>query len=205
MSNIGKPGTEPGFDAIAAAAELDEAMSDANQGASRGDGGDRYIRMLELDIENLNALVAEKERQRQEAVESARRAHDEIATARLRLERDARREAEARFRDALLGFLGVLDNLDRALAAATTTGNLASVLDGIRLVRNQFLGVLASHGVTPIVARGAQFDPTLHEAMSAIAARDHEEHGRVIDVLREGYAIGDEVLRPAGVIVAMKR
>ena len=45
----------------------------------------------------------------------------------------------------------------------------------------------------------------VHEAMSAVPARDQADHGKIVDVLREGYAIGDEVLRPAGVIVAMKR
>jgi molecular chaperone GrpE len=200
-TNGGRPTDEPGFDAIAAAAELDEAMS----GDRVDGGGERYTRMLEQEIESLNAMLAEKERLRAQAAEAARRAQDEVGTARVRLERDARRDAEARFRSALLGFLDVLDNLDRAITAAGRTSEVGPLLEGVKLVRGQMLARLGEHGVTPIAARGEAFDPNRHEAMSAVAARDHTDHGRVVDVLREGYAIGDEVLRPAGVVVAMKR
>jgi molecular chaperone GrpE len=201
-TNGGRPTDAPGFDAIAAAAELDEAMADER---AEGGAGDRYTRMLEQEIESLNALVADKEKQRAHAAEEARRAQAEIDNARMRLERDARRDAEVRFREALLGFLDVLDNLDRAIAAAARTSEIGPLLEGVKLVRTQMLARLGEHGVAPIAARGEAFDPNLHEAMSAVAAKDAADHGRVVDVLREGYAIGGEVLRPAGVVVAMKR
>ena len=61
--------------------------------------------------------------------------------------------------------------------------------------------VLDSAGIEVIPAIGERFDPTIHEALTLEDSEDHDE-GMVIDVLQQGYRLGDRVLRPALVRVA---
>jgi molecular chaperone GrpE len=63
------------------------------------------------------------------------------------------------------------------------------------------LSILESEGIQPMDAEGAQFDPNLHEAIMSEDSDQHES-GQVIEVLQQGYTLGDRVLRPAMVRVA---
>lgn len=155
---------------------------------------------LERKIAQLEAeLVAQKELTRKYAVK-AHEAEVDIERAKQRIEREAARENERRRRGFLVGFLDVLDNLDRALEAARTVGD-AAVVDGVALVRRDFLTKLAEYGVSRFESRGERFDPSRHEALSRVAVREPEHDGVVVGVVQEGYAIGNETLRPATVAV----
>ena len=70
------------------------------------------------------------------------------------------------------------------------------------MVRRQFLAKLEGFGVNRIESEGQRFDPLLHEAVSAVPAASPDQDGVVVGVIRHGYRIGDEVLRPASVAVA---
>jgi molecular chaperone GrpE len=99
----------------------------------------------------------------------------------------------------------VVDNFDRALAAARTNVSehtLNALLQGVDMVRRQFLAKLEGFGVTRIESDGQPFDPALHEAISSVPAASAEQDGQIVGVIREGYRIGDDVLRPASVAVA---
>ena len=100
-----------------------------------------------------------------------------------------------------MSFLEVLDNLDRALEAA---GDRAAdpFVQGVSLVRQQFLGTLEQMGVKRVDPLGTPFDPALHEAVSSVPAPAGTAPNTVIGVIRPGYLIGDEVLRPAAVAVS---
>ena len=75
------------------------------------------------------------------------------------------------------------------------------LLQGVEMVQQQFLSKLDGFGVKRIDALGAEFDPSLHEAVTAVPAPDASSDGRVMGVITHGYRIGDEVLRPALVAV----
>jgi molecular chaperone GrpE len=126
-------------------------------------------------------------------------AADEIEKAKRRIERDAERAVETRVRRVLGDFVEVLDDLDRAAAAAAGE---PSILHGIELVRERFLGKLAGYGVRRDDDAGDVFDPERHEAVAIVAAPTPDRVGRVQRVLRPGYLVGDDVLRPASVIVS---
>jgi molecular chaperone GrpE len=70
------------------------------------------------------------------------------------------------------------------------------------MVRTQFLGRLEAFGVAEIKALGERFDPQLHEAVSVVPCESEEDRDRVLGIVRRGYRVGDEVLRPALVAVA---
>ena len=98
--------------------------------------------------------------------------------------------------------LEVLDNLDRAIAAARESDAPAgTLLRGVELVRDQFLAKLEALGVRHIDTLGQVFDAAVHEAVSMAPVTDPSQDGLVVAVAREGYAIGDELLRPASVVV----
>jgi molecular chaperone GrpE len=105
----------------------------------------------------------------------------------------------------VLDFTDVLDDLDRAAAAPQghdASAMAAGVLEGVALVRKSFRGKLAQHGVARDPALGASFDPARHEAVGVLPVVDHSKDGLIVNVVREGYRMGNDVLRPALVVVA---
>lgn len=96
--------------------------------------------------------------------------------------------------------LPVLDNLQLALSHAG--GEAALVVEGVGMVERQFLGVLASAGVTPVEAsRGQPFDPTVHEAVERTETEDVAPDA-IVALMQAGYQLGGRLLRPARVSVA---
>ena len=156
-------------------------------------------------VEELEQKVAEKDRQLQDAIAKYRQASSEFDESRVRLRREISKEIERGRREILADLLDVVDNLDRALDAArsSATGDSSNaLLQGIELVHRQFLAKLEGFGVKRIESVGRRFDPSLHEAVSAVPATAPEQDGVVIGIVRHGYRIGDDVLRPAAVAVA---
>lgn len=153
-------------------------------------------------VEQLEQQVAEKDKQIQEYLTKYRQASSEFDEMRLRLRREISKDVERARRDVISELLEVLDNLERALDASRQSPSPEALLQGIDMVRRQFLSKLENIGVKPIESIGARFDPSLHEAISTVPAASADQDGTVIGVVRQGYRIGDEVLRPAAVAVA---
>jgi molecular chaperone GrpE len=99
--------------------------------------------------------------------------------------------------------LPALDNFERALAAAEAQPENRDhhLTDGIRLVQTELLGALARLGIEPDSPKGERFDPHRHEAVAQQPA-DGAEPGTIVEVYSAGYRYGDDVLRPAKVVVA---
>jgi molecular chaperone GrpE len=92
----------------------------------------------------------------------------------------------------------ILDDLGRALDAATEHEE-GKVEDGVRLVHRALADLLVKQGLTEIETEG-KFDPHVHEAL--LSQPSAAEEGSVIEVVQKGYKLGDRVLRPARVVVA---
>jgi molecular chaperone GrpE len=96
------------------------------------------------------------------------------------------------------------DNLRRAVenvpadARAKAEPALATFLEGIELTERDFASRLDKYGVKKLEPKGAKFDPNLHEALFEVPD-ESVAHGTVVQVVEDGYAIGDRVLRPAKV------
>jgi molecular chaperone GrpE len=97
-------------------------------------------------------------------------------------------------------FLEVLDDLERAQKNLPTGGDPAWA-EGIELVNRKINTILETENVKRIEAEDQQFDPIIHEALSQEESADHES-GQIIEVIQQGYTLGDRVLRPARVRVA---
>jgi molecular chaperone GrpE len=171
----------------------------AESGAARSDAGSS---LKPTYVEQLEQQVAEKDKQVQEYIAKYRAAASEFEEARIRLRREIAKDVERGRREILADQLDVVDNLDRALEAARSGGSSEALVQGVDMVLRQFLSKLAGLGVTRIDAVGQRFDPALHEAITAVPTSLADQDGQIVGVVRHGYRIGEDVLRPAAVAVA---
>ncbi|NVB83925.1 MAG: nucleotide exchange factor GrpE [Kofleriaceae bacterium] len=189
----------PEFDAVAAAKEIDDLLAETS-----GAKDDTYVAGLEAELEELNNLVAQKEAALQRANQRAEQAHAEIEAAAKRLATASSKELEQRTRKLLESFLPVVDDLDRAIEAAKKHVESQDVVAGLELVRRSMLTRFGQFGVTHAPALGEKFDPQRHDAVALVPVTDPAQDGHVIAVMREGYLIGEDTLRPASVAVGKR-
>ena len=153
-------------------------------------------------VQELEQQLADKNEQLQEYVNAVHEAQREFEAMRARVRKDAARDAELSRRAVFADLLEVVDNLDRAVAAARAGGNAEQLVQGVELVRQQFLHKLAGYGITRIEPLGEPFDPSRHDAVTTLPPTDQYGEGIVAGVAAPGYLIGEDVLRPAAVAVA---
>ncbi len=119
----------------------------------------------------------------------------------------SRRELEDQHRYAeielIRDLLPLVDNVDRAVAAAEKKADAASLLSGLKMMRTQLDEVFNTHLAKVITATGEPFDPSRHEAIMQQPSEEHPEH-TVLVVARQGMTLHDRVIRPAQVIVSKK-
>jgi molecular chaperone GrpE len=96
--------------------------------------------------------------------------------------------------------LPVLDNLERALS--TSIQDVSGLRTGIELVLKQFKVILGRYGLVEVDPGGAPFDPAHHEAIQRRETPGVAEP-TIVEVLQKGYLLGERLLRPALVVVAV--
>jgi molecular chaperone GrpE len=124
----------------------------------------------------------------------------EFDNYRKRTDRERRDLSEAVAGDLIRDVLPVVDDLERALAAAADSPDPA-LRSGVELIHRQLIDVLRRRGAEPFDSVGRDFDPAWHEALTSEPAPGHRD-GEVIAEIRRGYRIGSRLLRPALVKVA---
>ncbi len=100
----------------------------------------------------------------------------------------------------LKSFLPALDNFEHALAAEQNADDIESFAKGVKIVYDQMLTILKSHGVEPINALGEKFNPAIHEAMMQKNEPEQEDE-IVLEEFQKGYKFNDQVIRPGKVVV----
>lgn len=177
------------------------AAAEADAPSAEEDALVEVITQEELDA--LKDDLASAEAKAAEYLDGWQRAQAEFINYKKRQERDLQARHDAIKADIVLGLLPVLDDLELALANRPETDdeNVQKWADGVEMIYRKFVKVLEAQGVERIEAEGAMFDPNIHEAMSQEESEAHES-GQVIAVMRQGYRIGERVIRPALVRVA---
>jgi molecular chaperone GrpE len=173
------------------------AAAEASGGEPAGAAPDP-LAALQTELDGAKAKAAEY-------LEGWQRARAEFANYKRRVEKE-QSEAHQYAAARVIGrFLDAIDDFDRAMAdrPADDAGAeaLARWAAGVGLIQRKLQTVLESENVERIPAEGQPFDPTLHEAVTHEDSDGHEP-GAVIGVLRQGYRLGDRVIRPALVRVA---
>lgn len=118
---------------------------------------------------------------------------------RRRIEREGANASRAGKREIILSLLDLLDDFERALQHIDDSP--APIAAGVRSIWRRLAALLQTQGVTPYDSVGEPFDPKLHDAAGSVET-DAEEPGTVLEELNRGYRWGEEVLRPARVLVA---
>ncbi len=136
----------------------------------------------------------------QEYLALAQRAQADLVNYRRRVEQERGESINAGKTPIVLRILPVLDDFDRALKARPADVPQNDWELGIELIARKLRTALEAEGITRIDALGAEFNPWEHEAMMHAPSSD-EDAGKVTEVFREGYKLGDKVIRPAQVIV----
>ncbi|WP_411276791.1 nucleotide exchange factor GrpE [Gaiella sp.] len=175
--------------------EIQEPLDEAEASAEDADAGAGAAEEAAPALDPL----AEAEAKRDEYLAGWQRTQADFDNYRKRALRQ-QQEFAARGAERLVAkLLPVLDDLERALAAAADHEE-AKVIEGVEMTKSALAAALASEGLVEIEADGA-FDPHVHEALLAQPV-EGVESGSIVQVVQRGYRLGDAVLRPARVIVA---
>jgi molecular chaperone GrpE len=149
-------------------------------------------------------LLAENERLRMEAdeyLEGWQRARAEFANFKKRVGREQEEMRGRVVAEFIAQYLDVLDDLERALRDHPKEQSNHSWIEGVEMIYQKFRALVDAEGIEVIDAEGETFDPNLHEAISYEESEDHRD-GQVIEVIKQGYRLGERIVRPAFVRVA---
>jgi len=156
---------------------------------------------VETGLDRLGARLAELESERDAYLDQLKRVAADFDNYRKRAARDQEALVARAHERLVKELLPVLDDLERALQAASEHEE-AKLEEGVRLVHRSLAAALEREGLSEIETDG-RFDPHVHEAL--LAQPSDLDEGQVIQVLQKGYKLGDRVLRPARVVVATPR
>lgn len=154
-----------------------------------------------LELEQLQEELEEARAKSEEYLDGWQRARAEFANYKKRVERDQAQIYQMTAGNIIKRYLDVVDDFDLALRNRPADGDGALWASGIELIYRKLLNILESEGVTLLQAEGEFFDPNLHEAITSEPSEEYES-GQIIEVIKQGYLLGDRVLRPAMVRVA---
>jgi molecular chaperone GrpE len=180
-------------------------MTEEKEFEQAGTDGDEAQASASVDVAALSKELDAAKAQASEYLEGWQRARAEFANYKRRVEKE-QSEAYQNATGRVMGrFVDVLDDFNRAVqdkpADTADATALAQWATGVALIQRKLQSILDAEGVERIAAEGKPFDPALHEAVTHEDS-DEVEPGQVIAVVRQGYRIGDKIIRPALVRVA---
>jgi len=156
---------------------------------------------LEEQVASLKTALEELDNKAEEYLDGWQRARAEFANYKKRVLReniDIRQVARG---EVIKLYLDIADDLERALQEKPETRDSEIWVEGIEIIFQKLRARLESEGIKPMNAMGEEFDPNIHEALMKEESEEFES-GLIIEVMQEGYWIGDKVLRPAIVRIA---
>jgi molecular chaperone GrpE len=159
------------------------------------------VSLMEDTITGLQQELQNAQNQCKEYFEGWQRERADFMNYKKRVERDQAQLHQIITANIIKKFLVVLDDMERAIKNRPADAEQREWWNGVDLIYRKLQSILEAEGIQPIAAAGDLFDPNLHEAIS------HEESsevqsGHIIEVVQQGYRLGDRVVRPALVRVA---
>ena len=154
--------------------------------------------------QDLDALLADTQRERDEYLDLAKRTKADFENYRKRVAGEVQAAAARGKTELIREVVPVLDDLERAIEAAGLDPEGDSpdgLAHGVLLVFRSLRETLTRNGIEAVDPKGEKFDPTQHEALSTLPA-DGAEPGTVVEVMQKGYRLGDQLIRPARVVVS---
>jgi molecular chaperone GrpE len=153
------------------------------------------------ELDSLREQLAAKDKEIAELKDKYLRTLADSENARKRIRQQSEESIRIQREAILRDLLPIIDNLERALAAARNGTDARTIVDGVEMTVRALIDFLRAQGVTPVQSVGQPFDPNRHEAVDHVASDAHPPN-TVVDEFHRGYLIGDRTLRPARVSVA---
>ena len=153
---------------------------------------------------DLDALLADTQRERDEYLDLAKRTKADFENFRKRMTAEVLAAAARGKGELLRDVVPVLDDLERAIQAAGLDPEGDSedgLAHGVLLVFRSLRDTMARNGIEAVDPKGEKFDPMAHEALSMVPA-EGVDSGTIVEVLQKGYRLGDQLIRPARVVVS---
>lgn len=155
---------------------------------------------VETELQEQLETVEKLEQEKQELLDKLQRVSADYANFQKRVPKQVADSVAYEKERILKSVLPVLDNFEHTLQNAEKLHDVDVFAKGVRIVYDQMLDVLKSHGVEQTAAVGEKFDPSKHEAMMRREEADQEDD-TVLEEFQKGYRLGERVLRPSKVIV----
>jgi molecular chaperone GrpE len=175
----------------------DEGSEHVNAGNEQPSLKPTYVEELETRTKAAERQVQEVQARFDQLRQQMQRETDET---RQRLNRSAAERAEGEKAKFISTLLPALDDLNRAIDAASENASREAILEGIRGIATSLQSALTNAGVEAILSVGEEFNPELHEAVDT-EETDGEMDGKVIEEYSRGFKMGDRLLRPSRVKV----
>ena len=102
---------------------------------------------------------------------------------------------------SISSILPVIDDFERAIKTMETAKDVKAMKEGVELIYNKFMAVMAQNGVKVIETKDQPLDTDYHEAIAVIPAPSEEQKGKILDCVQTGYTLNDKVIRHAKVVV----
>jgi molecular chaperone GrpE len=161
-----------------------------------GDADESGAQAVENDFD---ALLADAHRERDEYLELAQRTKADFENYRKRVAADVQAALVRGKAEVAREVIDAVDNLERALEAGGEAGD--DLASGVEMVLGGLRETLKRHGIEAVDPRGEKFDPNQHEALSTMPVEEAES-GVVVEVMQKGYRLGEQLIRPARVVVS---
>lgn len=178
-----------------------DASSEAN--SEEGSQLQKIVQDLEAKLEKTEAELKKSQSLAQENQDKYLRLYAEFENFRKRAQKERQELGQHAHEQIIKDLLPILDDFERALSHVETAKDIKVLIEGLKMVERQMVGVLERFGLKSFASLGEVFNPHYHEAM---AHQDSQEHppDTVMAEYRRGYQLHGKLIRPALVAVAKK-
>lgn len=152
--------------------------------------------------------IVEEKNKEADLLEQIKTLKNDVLLAKADVENIRKRSEKERAEAAQFGafrfakdLLKVVDGLDMALTNIEKSSDQTAILQGIKMVHQEFERLLNNHGIKKVDSLHHAFDPVVHEAISEIEHDSSHPSQTVIQVIQEGYKMQEKLLRPAMVSI----
>jgi molecular chaperone GrpE len=157
---------------------------------------------LKAKLKELRAQLRAALKERDENLAGWQRAKADLANFRRTAAEDTTRNSARAKGDVVQAVVPALDSFDSAMADSSWNDVDKKWREGVERIAAQFHAALEKEGLTPFGEVGDHFDPEAHECMSVAPTNDLKKDHTLMQVLQRGYKLGNELIRPAKVVVA---
>lgn len=155
----------------------------------------------DTEVASHEQQIIELEKKMAEEKDKYLRLYSEFDNYRKRSIREKSELIKTAGEDFFKAILPVIDDFERAIKAADSTGDLNAIAEGVQLIYSKLKSTLKQKGLEEMEASGKTFDADVMEAITSIPAPNDDLKGKVVDEIEKGYSLNGKVIRYAKVVI----